>query len=115
MRNSISHVSGGTNCHDASTAWISSARPCLNAYELTARASIPSSLMSSGSANGSSSIAAESTAFCHCGDPSQPRGNGVSDVCDFCLELWLAAGEPELCPCDKVQDEFTNLPIEAVS
>lgn len=50
---------------------------------------------------------------CHCGSLAEPCGNGLADLCDFCLALWLDAGEPELCPCDKVQDEFTNLPAEA--
>lgn len=38
---------------------------------------------------------------CHCGNPGEDRGNGLEDICDPCLNAWLAAGEPELCPCPK--------------
>lgn len=51
---------------------------------------------------------------CHCGSLATLGGcNGVAEVCEFCFRLWQSSGEPELCPCNTVQDEYFNLRADA--
>jgi hypothetical protein len=39
---------------------------------------------------------------CHCGATAAAGLTNLADICVRCLELWLDAGEPELCPCKEV-------------